>query len=185
MQLKFEEIKHIQLPRFFDNRGYFSETYNISKLRKMGIESDFVQDNHSLSNEKGTLRGMHFQSPPFAQEKLIRCIRGSIFDVVVDVRKGSQSYGNWKGYELSSKKGNQLFIPTGFAHGFVTLSKNSEIIYKCSNYYAPEMEYSINWNDPNIGIQWPLKTNPILSEKDRNAPLLKNIESPFIFGENS
>ena len=128
---------------------------------------------------------MHFQSPPHAQAKLVRCGRGAIFDVAVDIRRGSPTYGQWKGYELTAENGNQLYVPVGFAHGFVTLMPDSEIVYKCSDYYAPETEDAVLWNDPDIGIDWPTDTAPILSNKDAVAPLLSDLESPFIFGENS
>lgn len=171
--------------RFKDRRGFFAETYNRKKYVEMGIDIDFVQDNHSISRDIGTLRGMHFQAPPHAQGKLVRCGHGALFDVVVDIRRGSQTYGQWLGYKLSAENGHQLYVPIGFAHGFVTLEPDSEIVYKCSDYYAPETEGSLRWEDPDIGIEWPLQGNPILSEKDAIAPLLKDFESPFVFGENS
>ena len=146
----------------------------------MDIECDFVQDNHSFSKKKNTLRGLHFQSPPYAQAKLVRCGRGAIFDVAVDIRKGSPTFGHWQGYELTAENGEQLYLPIGFAHGFLTLKPYSEIIYKCSDYYAPECEGSVLWSDPDIGINWPRLKDPILSVKDENAPLFKNIDSPFI-----
>ena len=178
-------ISLIKPPRYDDNRGFFSEIYNRKRYLEMGIDVDFVQDNHSLSRDVGTLRGLHFQAPPYAQGKLVRCGRGVIFDVAVDIRKGSQTYGQWVGYVLSADNGHQLYVPIGFAHGFVTLEPNSEIVYKCSDYYAPETEGVIKWNDPDIGIDWPLTGNPILSEKDSLAPFFKDFESPFIHGENS
>ena len=170
--------------RHGDNRGFFAETYNKKKYLESGIDVEFVQDNHSLSTELGTLRGLHFQSPPHAQDKLVRCGRGAIFDVVVDIRRGSPNYGQWEGYELTAANGNQLFVPLGFAHGFLTLEDNSEIVYKCSDYYAPEAEGSVLWCDPDIGINWNLKNEPILNQRDAVAPLLKDFESPFIFGQN-
>ena len=176
---------HINPQRHGDQRGFFAETYSRRKYSELGIEDEFVQDNHSLSREVGTLRGLHFQAPPHAQAKLVRCGRGAIFDVAVDIRRGSPTYGQWKGYELSAENGNQLYIPVGFAHGFVTLEPDSEIVYKCSDYYAPETEGAILWNDPDIGIEWLIETDPILSDKDAVAPLLFDLESPFIFGENS
>ena len=178
-------ISLIKPPRYDDNRGFFSEIYNRKRYLEMGIDVDFVQDNHSLSRDVGTLRGLHFQAPPYAQGKLVRCGRGVIFDVAVDIRKGSQTYGQWVGYVLSADNGHQLYVPIGFAHGFVTLEPNSEIVYKCSDYYAPETEGVIKWNDPDIGIDWLLTGNPILSEKDSLAPFFKDFESPFIHGENS
>ena len=176
---------HINPQRHGDHRGFFAETYSRRKYSELGIEDEFVQDNHSLSREVGTLRGLHFQSPPRAQAKLVRCGRGAIFDVAVDIRRGSPTYGQWEGYELTAENGDQLYIPVGFAHGFVTLEPDSEIVYNCSDYYAPETEGAILWNDPDIGINWPTEAEPILSEKDSVAPLISELESPFIFGENS
>ena len=180
-----EIILLITPSRFGDQRGFFSETYSRKKYLEMGIDIEFVQDNQSLSHDVGTLRGLHFQAPPHAQGKLVRCSRGAIFDVAVDIRRGSPTYGQWVGYELSAKNGHQLYVPMGFAHGFVTLEPDSEIVYKCSDYYAPETEGSLRWDDPDIGIEWPLKGNPTLSEKDALAPLFKDFESPFIFSDNA
>lgn len=171
--------------RFGDCRGFFADTYNKKKYLEYGINLEFVQDSHSLSREKGTLRGLHFQKPPRAQAKLVRCGRGAIFDVAVDIRKGSSTFGKWEGYELSAENGHQLFIPVGFAHGFVTLEPNSEVIYKFSDYYAPKTEAVINWNDRDIGIIWPQGYSPILKGNDADAPCLKDIESPFTLGVNS
>ena len=180
-----ELILLVKPPRFGDKRGFFSEIYNRKRYLEMGIDIEFVQDNHSLSRDVGTLRGLHFQEPPHAQGKLVRCGRGVIFDVAVDIRRGSQTYGQWAGYVLSADNAHQLYVPIGFAHGFVTLEPDSEIVYKCSDYYAPETEGAIRWDDPDIGIDWLLTGDPILSQKDALAPSLKDFESPFIFGENS
>ena len=171
--------------RHGDHRGFFAETYSYRKYAELGIGDEFVQDNHSLSRDVGTLRGLHFQAPPHAQAKLVRCGRGAIFDVAVDIRRGSPTYGHWEGYELSAENGYQLYVPVGFVHGFITLEPDSEIVYKCSDYYAPESEGSVLWSDPEIGIEWPTDSDPILSAKDTVAPLLSDLESPFIFGENS
>ena len=171
--------------RHEDNRGFFMETYSHKRYLEFGIDLEFVQDNFSFSKKAGTLRGLHFQSPPNAQAKLIRCGKGAIFDVAVDIRQGSPTYGKWEGCELTEENGHQLYVPIGFAHGFVTLEANSEIIYKCSDYYTPETEGSILWNDPSIDIDWPFIEQPILSSKDNIAPLLKDFQSPFIFGKNS
>ena len=176
---------HIKPQRHGDHRGFFSETYSRRKYSELGIDVEFVQDNHSLSREVGTLRGLHFQAPPHVQAKLVRCGRGAIFDVAVDIRRGSPTYGQWEGYELTAENGDQLYIPVGFAHGFVTLEPDSEIVYKCSDYYAPETEGAVLWNDPDIGIDWPTAVEPILSDKDAIAPLFSDLESPFIFGDNS
>ncbi|WPZ31533.1 dTDP-4-dehydrorhamnose 3,5-epimerase (plasmid) [Sulfitobacter sp. OXR-159] len=171
----------IQPDRFGDHRGFFAETYSQRVYAELGINENFVQDNHSLSAETGTVRGLHFQGPPRAQAKLVRCGRGAIFDVAVDIRKGSETYGKWVGYELSAENGAQLFIPAGFAHGFATLQPDSEIIYKCSDYYAPETEVALRWNDPAIGIKWPVQGAAILSDKDSVAPVLADLESPFFW----
>jgi dTDP-4-dehydrorhamnose 3,5-epimerase len=165
--------------RFGDHRGYFAETYSQRAYAELGVNERFVQDNHSLSAEIGTVRGLHFQAPPAAQAKLVRCGRGAIFDVAVDIRKGSATYGKWVGYELSAENGAQLFIPAGFAHGFATLQPDSEIIYKCSDYYAPETEGALRWDDPAIDINWPLQGKAILSDKDAVAPMLTDLDSPF------
>ena len=170
-------------PRFGDHRGFFGETYSRSRYAEMGIDVEFVQDNHSLSHSVGTLRGLHFQAPPAAQGKLVRCGRGAIFDVAVDIRRGSPTYGKWEGYELTAENGHQLYVPVGFAHGFVTLEPDSEIVYKCTDYYAPETEGAVRWDS--CGIDWPLSVDPILSDKDTIAPALADFDSPFIYGENS
>lgn len=175
----------IKPTRHEDERGFFSETYSQRRYRNLGVNVDFLQDNHSFSRESGTLRGLHFQAPPNAQGKLVRCGKGAIFDVAVDIRKGSSTFGHWKGYELTEENGHQLYVPIGFAHGFVTLKPRSEIIYKCSSYYAPQAEGSIRWDDPSIGIDWPLSENVILNKRDAIAPLLKDLETPFTLGENS
>lgn len=165
--------------RFGDHRGFFAETYSQCAYAEHGVDAIFVQDNHSLSAAVGTVRGLHFQAPPHAQAKLVRCGRGAIFDVAVDIRRGSPTYGHWAGYTLSAENGAQLYIPVGFAHGFATLEPDSEIIYKCSDYYAPETEGALRWDDPDIGIKWPLAGTPVLSEKDAAAPLLAGFDSPF------
>ncbi|MDB2337666.1 dTDP-4-dehydrorhamnose 3,5-epimerase [Amylibacter sp.] len=178
-------LKLVKPKRHSDSRGYFAETYSFKKYQELGIDEEFLQDNHSLSRAVGTLRGLHYQAPPTPQAKLVRCGRGAIFDVAVDIRRGSPTYGRWEGYELTSENGHQLYVPVGFAHGFVTLEPDSEIIYKCSNYYAPETEGSVLWNDPDLGISWPKVDAPILSSKDAVAPVLKDLDSPFLYGENS
>ena len=182
--LKNEPIL-IKPTRHKDERGFFSEIYSRRRYREFGINMDFLQDNHSFSWEPGTLRGLHFQAPPNAQGKLVRCGKGAIFDVTVDIRKGSPTFGHWDGYELTQENGHQLYVPVGFAHGFLTLKPESEIVYKCSDYYAPQAEGSIRWDDPSIGIKWPLSENIILNERDAIAPLLKDFETPFNLGENS
>ena len=173
----------IKPERFGDHRGFFGETYSRRRYTEMGIGVEFVQDNHSLSHPVGTLRGLHFQASPAAQGKLVRCGRGAIFDVAVDIRRGSPTYGEWEGYELSAENGHQLYIPVGYAHGFVTLEPDSEIIYKCTDYYAPDTEGAVRWDS--CGIEWPLSGDPILSDKDAIAPALADFDSPFNYGENS
>ena len=179
------ELILIKPTRHKDERGFFSETYSQRRYKELGIDVEFLQDNHSFSWEPGTLRGLHFQAPPNAQGKLVRCGKGAIFDVAVDIRKGSPTFGHWEGYELTEENGHQLYVPVGFAHGFVTLNPGSELVYKCTDYYAPQAEGTIRWDDPTIGIQWPLAGKLILNERDAIAPLLKNFETPFTLGKNS
>ena len=179
------DLKLITPKRHGDHRGFFAETYSRQKYQEIGVGVEFVQDNHSISYSEGTVRGLHFQSPTKAQAKLVRCGRGAFFDVAVDIRKGSPTYGRWEGYELTANNGLQLYIPVGFAHGFLTTEPDSEIIYKCSDYYAPKMQGSVLWSDPDIGISWPLKREPTLSDNDTIAPLLKVLDSPFTYGLNS
>jgi dTDP-4-dehydrorhamnose 3,5-epimerase len=167
----------IQPKVFQDDRGYFYEPYNKREFAKLGITDDFVQDNQSLS-QKGVLRGLHFQKPPHAQAKLIRVIQGAVWDVVVDIRKDSPTYGEYFGTELSAKNKTILYIPAGFAHGFLTLEDNTVFLYKCSDFYNKASEDSLLWNDPDINIPWNV-TSPILSEKDRNGKHLKDFTSPF------
>ena len=165
--------------RFGDARGYFSESWNRARMAEAGFDVDFVQDNHSLSAAANTVRGLHFQAPPHAQAKLVRCGRGVLFDVAVDIRKGSPTYGQWAGVELSAENGKQLLIPAGFAHGFATRAPDTEIIYKCSDYYAPECEGAIRFDDADIGIDWGLTGEAILSGKDSEAGNLAEFDSPF------
>lgn len=167
----------IQPNVFQDDRGYFYEPYNKKIFAGVGINDDFVQDNQSLS-QKGVVRGLHFQKPPHAQAKLIRVLQGAVWDVAVDIRKNSPTYGEYYGVELSEKNKTILYIPEGFAHGFVTLEDNTIFLYKCSRFYNKESEDSIFWNDPDINIPWNI-TSPILSEKDKKATLLKKFTSPF------
>lgn len=165
--------------RFGDARGWFSETWNKRALAEAGINADFVQDNHSMSAPVGTLRGLHYQAPPHAQDKLVRCTRGVIFDVAVDARAGSPSYGQWVGYELSAENGAQLYVPKGFLHGFVTRTADAEVQYKCTDYYAPESDGGVRWDS--LGIDWGLTGDPILSDKDRDAVAFSDWNSPFIW----
>ena len=163
-----------------DYRGYFSETYNRRTLAAAGIGINLVQDNHSLSAEKGTVRGLHYQTPPFAQDKLVRVVRGSVFDVAVDLRRDSPTYGQHVSVVLSDEAWNQLLIPIGFAHGFMTLEDDTEVIYKVSEYYAPEHDKGLRWNDPMLGIQWPISEDEaVLSDKDRGLPRFAEFATPF------
>lgn len=167
-------------PRFGDARGWFSETFNAPKWRAAGVGVDFVQDNQSFSAAKGTLRGLHFQAPPHAQDKLVRCTRGRIWDVAVDFRTGSPTFGKWTAAELTADKGEQIFVPAGFLHGFVTLETDCEVSYKVSDVYAPDCDGGIIWNDPDINIDWPVAEGDVmLSDKDANLPRLADIASPF------
>jgi dTDP-4-dehydrorhamnose 3,5-epimerase len=171
----------LQPKRHGDARGWFSETYSRAELQEVGLDLEFVQDNHSMSGPIGTLRGLHYQSPPFAQAKLVRCTRGVIFDVAVDVRKGSPTYGRWFGQELSAENGMQLLVPVGFLHGFVTRSEGAEVQYKVTAPYAPECDGGIAWDDAEIGVDWGISA-PLLSGKDAAAPPLAAFKSPFVYG---
>ncbi|SDX83529.1 dTDP-4-dehydrorhamnose 3,5-epimerase [Citreimonas salinaria] len=167
--------------RYGDARGFFAETFNARTYARAGIDTVFVQDNHSVSEHAGTVRGLHFQAPPHAQAKLLRCGRGRLFDVALDLRVGSTTFGRWAGFELSAENGRQVFIPEGFAHGFMTLEPETEIVYKCSDFYAPESETALRWDDPGLAIVWPaLDAPPVLSEKDAGAPCWADFTSPFV-----
>ncbi|RDD64361.1 dTDP-4-dehydrorhamnose 3,5-epimerase [Thalassococcus profundi] len=165
--------------RFGDARGFFSESWNRQRMQEAGLDYDFVQDNHSLSARVGTIRGLHFQSPPHAQDKLVRCGKGALFDVAVDIRRGSPTYGHWTGCELSFENGKQLLVPAGFLHGFVTRAPDTEILYKCTDYYAPECDGAVRWDS--CGIDWGLEGDPLLSDKDAAAPALADFQSPFVY----
>ena len=170
------------IKRYGDQRGWFSETFRVDLYIGNLGENVFVQDNQSYSRDIGTLRGLHFQLPPYSQAKLVRCLSGAIFDVAVDIRKGSPTYGKWQGVELTAENCKQLYIPTGFAHGFMTLLPDTMIYYKVSDYYAPDCDQGLVWNDPDIAIEWPLKNiKPILSEKDEKQASLKDFHSPFTY----
>ncbi len=174
-------VQLIHPRRFGDSRGWFTEVHSVPAFEKLGIDCTFVQDNHSYSEPAFTLRGLHFQTPPRGQDKLVRCIRGRIFDIAVDIRKGSPTYGQWVGAELTAENGDQLFIPIGFAHGFVTLEPDCEVTYKCSDTYAPDHDGGIRWDS--VGIDWPMPTGtrPELSDKDKVQPLLADFDSPFTY----
>lgn len=173
-------LKVLTPARFGDARGFFSESWNRRRLAEAGIDLDFVQDNHSVSAAVGTLRGLHFQAPPAAQDKLVRCGRGALFDVAVDIRKGAPTYGRWFGLELSAENGKQLLVPKGFLHGFVTRQPDTEVIYKCTDYYAPDCDGAVAWDS--CGIDWALDARtPVLSDKDAAAPAFADFDSPFVF----
>lgn len=177
---QIDDVKIITPRRFADHRGFFSETYSKKALAEEGINLDFVQDNHSLSVEQGVLRGLHFQIPPFAQDKLIRVISGSIYDVAVDIRHNSPTYGQHVGVTLTADNGKQLLVPKGFAHGFVTLEPDTQVIYKVTQYYAPECDKGLMWNDPDLGIDWGITPDKaILSDKDKTHPTFKQLEPYF------
>ncbi len=164
--------------RFGDARGWFTETWNGPRMAAMGIDLTFVQDNHSMSAPAGTLRGLHYQKPPHAQDKLVRCTKGAIRDVAVDVRRGSPAYGQWVAVDLTAENTRQLLVPKGFLHGFVTLTPDTEVQYKCTDIYAPDCDGGIRWDDPDIGVDWRTDT-PVLSGKDQSAPFLRDWISPF------
>lgn len=177
---KLQGVFLIEPKVFGDHRGFFMETYNKQVFVENGFEIDFMQDNHSLSVPAGTIRGLHYQLAPKAQTKLVRCLRGAIYDVAVDIRKGSPTFGQWAGFILSEHNKRQLLVPKGFAHGFCTLVDNTEVAYKVDDYYSPENDRGILWNDPDIGIDWPTN-DPVLSDKDKIHPILKEADNNFEF----
>ena len=177
-RLAIPEVLLIEPARFQDARGFFSEVWSRRALAQHGLDVDFVQDNHSLSRETGVLRGLHFQTPPAAQGKLVRVVRGAILDVAVDIRQGSPSYGRHVAAVLSAENWKQLWVPRGFAHGFCTLEPDTEVIYKVDAPYDRGCDAGIRWDDPALGIDWPVR-DPVLSDKDRVAPLLAEITPPF------
>ncbi|MDP1867807.1 MAG: dTDP-4-dehydrorhamnose 3,5-epimerase [Bradyrhizobium sp.] len=183
MEIRPLEIADVKLiiPRIYrDGRGFFSETYNRRAMSAAGVGAEFVQDNHSLSAAAGTIRGLHYQLPPYAQGKLMRVIRGSLLDVAVDIRAGSPTFGQHVSATLSAGDWTQIWIPPGFAHGYCTLEPNTEVIYKVTEYYAPDFERGILWDDADLGIDWPVASDrATLSEKDLKNPLLRDVESPF------
>ncbi len=177
---KIPDVRIVKPRRFTDNRGFFSETYNAHAFAEIGITRPFVQDNHSLSRPRNTIRGLHFQTPPFAQDKLVRVIRGAILDVAVDIRRDSPFFGQSVTVVLSAEEGNQIFIPAGFAHGLCTLEADTEVIYKVTNFYSAEHDHGLLWNDPDLSIDWPVSTEAaVLSDKDKVHPRLKELPSYF------
>ena len=188
VSLDIPDVKLITPKRFGDARGFFMETFSASKLAEHGIERNWVQDNHSLSARPGVLRGLHFQAPPHAQAKLVRVTRGRVWDVAVDIRVGSPTFGKWVSAELSADNDQQMFIPEGFAHGFITLVPDTEFLYKVSSPYAPQSEGGVKWDDPDLNLPWPLDAIegvPQLSEKDVKLPGLAELDSPFIYSRET
>jgi dTDP-4-dehydrorhamnose 3,5-epimerase len=181
VRLSLDGVLLITPRRFEDERGYLAETYSAEEFSFRGVTATFVQENQSFSARAGTVRGLHLQVPPAAQAKLVRVVRGSIFDVAVDLRQGSPAYGRWCGKTLTAAQGEQLFIPRGFAHGFCTLEPETEVLYKIDSYYAPPSEVGVIWNDPDIDISWPVSsTQAILSDKDKKLPPFRQFHSPFV-----
>lgn len=179
-----QDVKIVETDVFGDHRGFFTETFTKNKFHEAGLDIDFIQDNQSLSVEPGVLRGMHYQLAPHAQTKLLRAVTGVIYDVLVDIRKGSPTYGKWEGYILSEYNHRQLLVPKGFAHGFVTLTPNVNVAYKVDGYYAPKADGGIAFDDPDVGIKWPMPLDHlILSEKDKHHPNLKDADLNFVYGE--
>jgi dTDP-4-dehydrorhamnose 3,5-epimerase len=186
------QVRELELPgvyeiipqKFGDDRGFFSETFSQAKFQEHGLPLIWVQDNHSHSAPVGVLRGLHYQAPPVAQDKLVRVVRGAILDVAVDIRHGSPHFGKWVALEVSAKRWNQILVPKGFAHGFITLEPDTEVAYKVTAPYSPAHDRGIRWDDPSIGVKWPLHgRDPVLSGKDKIAPLLKDAAAEFRFGE--
>jgi dTDP-4-dehydrorhamnose 3,5-epimerase len=174
--LAIPDVKILRPRKFMDARGFFSETYNRRLFLDAGIVADFVQDNHSFSKSAGTIRGLHYQSHPFAQDKLIRVVRGRVVDVIVDIRRASATFGKWVSAELSADAWNQILVPIGFAHGLCTLEPDTEVIYKVTNYYSAQHDHGIRWNDPDLDISWPVPEDKVeLSEKDRQQPLFRDV----------
>ena len=182
--LRIPDVLLVTPQKHSDKRGFFSESYNRRTFAQYGVDLDSVQDNHSLSLNRGTIRGLHFQTPPFAQDKLVRVVRGTIFDVAVDLRKGSATYGQYVSAILSAENWVQMFVPIGFAHGFCTLTPEAEVLYKVSNYYSPDHDKGLLWKDPAIGIDWPVSESEVhLSDKDRAQPTLDRIPEYFTYDQ--
>jgi len=178
-RLAIPDVVILKPAKHGDHRGFFSETYSKQAFAAAGIDADFVQDNHSLSGEAGTVRGLHFQVPPRAQAKLLRVVRGAVFDVAVDLRWGSPTYGQHVSAVISAAAWNQIFIPAGFAHGFCTLEPGSEVLYKVNEFYAPEAEQGLLWNDPDLGIDWPDDAGAVVAERDRGWPARRELSRVF------
>jgi dTDP-4-dehydrorhamnose 3,5-epimerase len=176
------EVRVLQPRRFGDARGYFAETWNADRMAAAGLDHAFCQDNESLSPAPGTLRGLHYQAPPFAQAKLVRVVRGAVVDVAVDARRGSPRFGRWASARLTAERGEQILVPRGFLHGFVTLEPDTLVIYKVDACYDAASDGSVAWNDPDLAIDWGVEA-PVLSEKDAKAPRWRDWESPFVYGD--
>lgn len=185
LRTEIPDVLILQPSRHADRRGFFSETYNRRLWVEAGVACDFVQDNHSLSARRGVVRGLHFQAPPMSQDKLIRCVRGAVFDVAVDLRGGSPTYGRWVGAELTADNWKQVFVPRGFAHGFMTLAPDTEVCYKVSQYYSPEHDRGIRFDDPDLAIDWHVApAEVIVSQKDAQHPLLADLPEYFRYGQD-
>lgn len=187
IETKIPGVVIIETDVFGDHRGYFTETYHREKYAALGITADFVQDNMSFSAQKGTLRGLHWQNPPYAQAKLVSCAKGKVIDVAVDIRKGSPTYGQWVSAELSQDNHRQLFIPRGFAHGFLTLTEDVEFRYKCDNVYCKAAEGGMRYDAPEVDVDWGSLLQgiqPVLSQKDQEGPTLENADNQFVYKEN-
>ncbi|WP_141603621.1 dTDP-4-dehydrorhamnose 3,5-epimerase [Terrilactibacillus laevilacticus] len=180
LESKLKGVKIVEPSVFGDHRGFFMESYNEKVFNELGITENFIQDNHSLSREAGVLRGMHYQLSPKGQTKLIRVATGAIYDVIIDIRKGSPTYGEWEGFILSEYNKRQLLVPKGFAHGFCTITEDVNVLYKVDELYSPDHDRGIAWDDPALNINWPI-TEPILSNKDQKHPQLKDAENNFVW----
>jgi dTDP-4-dehydrorhamnose 3,5-epimerase len=178
--LEIPDVKIISTTKHGDSRGFFSETYSKKDFAEAGIHLDFVQDNHSMSPQVGTLRGLHYQGNPFAQDKLVRVVSGRILDVAVDLRRASPTFGKWVAAEISAEKWNQILVPIGFAHAICTLEPNTQLIYKVTNYYAPKHDFGVRWNDKDLGVKWPFPDDRlVLSDKDKKQPFFKDVTNWF------
>lgn len=184
IRTNIKEVLILEPKVYGDHRGFFQESYSKRAFENMGLKYELIQDNHSLSMEAGTLRGLHYQTSPKAQTKIVRAVTGAILDVVIDIRKGSPTYGKYVSAILTEHNHRQIIVPRGFAHGVLTLTPNTHLLYKVDEFYSPENDRAIRWDDPDIGIDWSW-SNPILSEKDANAPLLKDADNNFEYGVNS
>ncbi|WP_373231294.1 dTDP-4-dehydrorhamnose 3,5-epimerase [Cohnella sp.] len=178
VETKLDGVRIIEPDVYGDSRGFFMESYSKQKFTELGLDFDLIQDNHSLSAQAGVIRGLHYQSSPKAQSKIVRVLTGAIYDVAVDIRIGSPTFGEWVGVVLSEENKRQLVVPKGFAHGFCTIVPNTNVLYKVDEYYSPEHDRGILWNDPDLNIDWPI-SNPILSDKDKNQPLFKQLQQQF------